>query len=333
MELGRALYSESGSAWLSEGAILSEELIQRLKSLGVDTVAIRESCEPIKFDITPSALQVQVDSEYLTVLTSVRQIYSQLQLRKKPEAALNRITQQILEWTTRGAFLSNYLLLSSLRHDHLGQHSVTVASISGIIGTLMGLTERERQELVLCGLIHDVGFLLNSNAPAESLSREVMEVEKSHPFEGFTLLQELQFLPPGVLYGVLQHHERSDGSGYPLGTGNEKNHLYGRIVGVADAYDWLSYNNATNEKVSPFVVIRRMKEAMMGQLDPESCTIFLEYLAQSLVGNIVKLSNGNTAQVVYWHHAASQPVVRQEDGQFFDLAKQKALSIVEILGV
>jgi HD-GYP domain-containing protein (c-di-GMP phosphodiesterase class II) len=335
-------------AWLVEGNILSADMIQRLVALGLENVVIREYHleqvdvpeeetviePPLEFVIAPSTLHVQVDNEYEAVLSSVRREFSLLRLKRTLEAAsLSQIVDQILEWSSRGAFIANFLLLATPRQDYPVQHSVHVAAISGVIGNLLGMPEQELKELILCGLVHDVGFLPDSTETLlGSAPPEQMESAKLHPVKGFKILQACSLIPQSVLYGVLQHHERCDGSGYPLGVGQDKIHRFAKIIGVADTYELLNASRGNTESLSPFLVMRRLTEDMLEKLDPVSCTAFLEYLAKGMIGNIVLLSDGAKAQVVYWHASAPQPVVRKETGRFIDLSKQNQLSIVKVIG-
>lgn len=345
MQTGQTLYSDSGTAWLGEGTTLNDEMIRRLQRLGLENVFIRVSenqAEPAPastadetpaFMIAPSALREKVDNEYEEVLDAVRRFFTVLSNKGKPDTAeIERIADRILDWTKRSAFLANYLLISPPRRDYPIQHSVHVAAISGIIGTLLALPPQQLKELVLSGLLHDVGFITASGPTSVSgLLPEELEDIKTHPVSGYKVLQSLNRFPVSVLYGVLQHHERFDGSGYPLGVAEEKIHLYAKVIGVADSFELMNFNRATLERPSPFLVMQRLKEEMIGKLDIESCTALLEYLANSVLGNIVLLSDGDRAQVVFWHQADSLPVVRKENGQFIHLSRQRQVSIEEIL--
>jgi HD-GYP domain-containing protein (c-di-GMP phosphodiesterase class II) len=130
----------------------------------------------------------------------------------------------------------------------------------------------------------------------------------------------------------LQHHERCDGSGYPLGVGQAEIHRFAKIIGLADTYESLNSSRGNAEALSPFLVMPRLRDEMMAKLDPVSCTAFLEYLTKVMIGNIVLLSDGAKAQVVYWRSSDPQPVVRNDNGQFIDLSKQQQISIVKIIG-
>ncbi|MDU4959511.1 MAG: HD domain-containing protein [Sporomusaceae bacterium] len=341
MELGQTLYSANGLVWLIEGTVLNAESIRRLQALSLNSVIIREYRpvevnieredtvvrQPLEFVIAPSPLKRQVDGEYETVLAGVERLFAGLRMQQTLDAALlEQLSGQILAWSTRGAFIANFLLMASPRREYLVQHSVHVSAIGGVIGTLLELPGPEQRELVVCGLLHDVGFLTGA---AAELTAE-LEDDPAHPIKGFQLLQP-QALGQRVLYGILQHHERCDGSGYPLGASGDKIHRLAKIIAVADAYDALLAGR-DREPASPFQVMQRLREEMLGRLDPAACACFLEYLTKVMIGNIALLSDGVKAQVVYWQPAAPQPVVRKDNGQFIDLAKQKALSIVKIIG-
>jgi len=103
----------------------------------------------------------------------------------------------------------------------------------------LGYSQEEAQRMYLTGLLHDVGKIGVSDAtlnkPSKLTDKEFAEI-KRHPHEGWVILQGLDSLAY-VMPGVLQHHERFDGTGYPDGLLGEDISLDGRILAVADAYD------------------------------------------------------------------------------------------------
>lgn len=363
MEIGRAVYSDDGTEWLAEGSQLTEDRIRRLQILGISSLIIRDyrdlasfteqeiaatipeqepvrsgviaESEPVELAIAASELKATVSGQYEDVLASMRRIFSVMRVYQQLEReALAAVTEQVLAWTTHGSFITNFLHLIPRREDYLVQHCIHVAAISGIIGRLLDLPEQALRNVVLCGLVHDIGCLALPTEifdKKETLSPDEFETVRSHPAIGYKMLQKLRTIPTDVLYGVLQHHERVDGSGYPAAADEKRIHLFGKIVGVADVYEAMTSKRAYREKVSPFTVMRTLNSDMLGKLDPTSSTAFLEYLEKSVLGNIVKLSDGSKAQIVFWHYTAPLPTVRTESGKFIDLSRDKTLSIIEII--
>jgi HD-GYP domain-containing protein (c-di-GMP phosphodiesterase class II) len=129
-------------------------------------------------------------------------------------------------------------------------HSERVARIAVELGRQLGLQEDELSDIYLAGLLHDIGKIgvrdevLLKRGP---LTPEEFEHVKQHVHIGYKILSDLRPIR-NLLPGVLYHHERYDGKGYPDGLVGENIPLLARILAVADGYDAMStarpYRNA-----------------------------------------------------------------------------------------
>ncbi len=118
-------------------------------------------------------------------------------------------------------------------------HQKRVAQLAIEIAKEMGLSESSQRTVYFAGLVHDIGKI---SIPMEILSKPgrlnnaEFEVIKAHPQTGYEILKEIEF-PWPIADIVLQHHERLDGSGYPLGLKNDEITLEARILAVADVVE------------------------------------------------------------------------------------------------
>ena len=118
-------------------------------------------------------------------------------------------------------------------------HQRRVADLARTIAMEMGLPDTELDGIRMAAFLHDIGKI---SLPAEILSKasRLSEVEfsliKTHPQNGYDILKEIEF-PWPVARMVWQHHERLDGSGYPLGISGEEILLGARILAVADVVE------------------------------------------------------------------------------------------------
>src|SRR5262249_1668079 len=121
-------------------------------------------------------------------------------------------------------------------------HSERVARIAVELGREMGLEEDELGNVYLAGLLHDIGKIgvndtvLNKAGP---LTPEEEEHVKKHVTIGYAILRDLHQLKD-LLPGVLHHHERYDGQGYPHGLAGDAIPLLARLLAVADSFDAMS---------------------------------------------------------------------------------------------
>ena len=118
-------------------------------------------------------------------------------------------------------------------------HSERVALFAKRLGQELGLDQEECERLYLTGLLHDVGKIGVSDStlrkPGRLTDEEFAEIQR-HPESGWAILHDLDQLRY-TLPGVLHHHERVDGKGYPDGLVGDEIPRDGRILAVADAFD------------------------------------------------------------------------------------------------
>ncbi len=128
-------------------------------------------------------------------------------------------------------------------------HSERVARIGVELGRTLGLEGDDLSDIYLSGLLHDVGKIgIRDDVlrKVDPLTSEEFEHIKQHVTIGYTILADLKPIR-NLLPGVLYHHERWDGKGYPHGLAGESIPLLPRILAVADAYDAMSTNRPYRE--------------------------------------------------------------------------------------
>ena len=159
-------------------------------------------------------------------------------------------------------------------------HSERVALFSKRIAETLGYDAAAAERLYLSGLLHDVGKIGVSDAtlrkPDRLTDEEFAEI-KRHPDEGWSILRDLEQLRY-VLPGVLHHHERVDGQGYPDGLAAEQIPLDARIMAVADAYDAMTSDRAYRAGMPHETAIRLLREGAGTQWDAQCVDAFLSVI-------------------------------------------------------
>ena len=156
-------------------------------------------------------------------------------------------------------------------------HSERVAWLSKELATAMNLDHDTIEEIHICGLVHDIGKIGISESILQKpgkLTDEEFEQIRAHPEIGENILREVPQLKP-VLPGVRSHHERWDGKGYPDGTEGEHTPLFGRILGVADAFDAMCSSRAYRDGLNRAEVLDEMTACSGSQFDPKLVQAFL----------------------------------------------------------
>jgi PAS domain S-box-containing protein len=129
-----------------------------------------------------------------------------------------------------------------LRDPYTSGHERRVGELAAAIGAELGLTEHQVTGLRVAGGVHDVGKIA---VPAEILSKPTrlsaaeFAIVKTHAQQGYEILKDIEF-PWPIANAVWQHHERLDGSGYPLGLRGDEISLEARILAVADVVESMS---------------------------------------------------------------------------------------------
>lgn len=139
-------------------------------------------------------------------------------------------------------------------------HSERVARIAVELGRELGLSDDELGDIYLAGLLHDVGKIGIRDSvlgKTEPLTPEEFEHIKQHVTMGYAILADLGQIR-NLLPGVLYHHERFDGTGYPDGLAGEAIPLLARVLSVADAYDAMSTTRPYREAMP----CRRVEEIL-----------------------------------------------------------------------
>jgi HD-GYP domain-containing protein (c-di-GMP phosphodiesterase class II) len=156
-------------------------------------------------------------------------------------------------------------------------HSVRVAWLSRTLGAALGLDTTTLEEIHICGLVHDIGKIGIPEAilrKAGKLTDEEYNRIKEHPAIGEKILSGVPQLAK-ILPGVRSHHERWDGRGYPDGTKGKNTPFFGRLLGIADAFDAMCSSRAYREGLDRNEVLEEVKNCSSSQFDPEVVEVFL----------------------------------------------------------
>ena len=155
-------------------------------------------------------------------------------------------------------------------------HSERVVSFSLRLGLEYGLAEEQLKELEFGALLHDIGKIGVPDAilrkPATLTDEEWIKM-REHPFHGQQILRSIEFLE-GAGYVVGQHHEKWDGTGYPLGLRGEEIDIKARIFSVADAFDAITSDRVYRAGQSYEAAARELEKFSDKQFDPKVVEAF-----------------------------------------------------------
>jgi HD-GYP domain-containing protein (c-di-GMP phosphodiesterase class II) len=198
------------------------------------------------------------------------QLDHRVQVRSRNElgalaATFNGMAQQMQEYIQRlkvAAQINNELFMGTIRalaeaidekDPYTRGHSERVNGYAVLLAKQIGLGRKEVREVHIASLFHDIGKIGIEDKilrkPA-MLTDQEYAVMKQHPDKGAQMLSKIKAMKD-IIPGIRFHHERWDGSGYPLGMRGEQIPIAARIVAVADAFDAMT-TNRPYQKAMPF---------------------------------------------------------------------------------
>ncbi len=338
LEVGMYISSASNS-WIpgqnrrQEGFIRSEETVTQVQCLGVPNVFIdtekgkdSPKAKPIEQDFNEAiAVVAKVHGEAKNLVGNLldsTKVGGELDI-KGAEKTSNQMVAALKVNTDA------MLCMGRIRHkdEYLLEHSVNVATLMGILANHLGFDDDLQHQLVMGGLLHDVGKIM---VPDEILHKpgkleaEEWDEMKRHVEYGQQTLERTPDLSPIVKSICGLHHERLDGSGYPAGLSAEEITVYGRMASIVDVYDAVTADRVYHKGMAPTDALRKLVEWSGDHLDKELVYQFIRAISVYPSGSVVQLDNGLVGYVcegnrknpdrpmidVFYDASKKQPITR-----------------------
>lgn len=306
MVVGKKLIGKNGELLLNVGTVIKSSYIKKIKELGYSGLYIQD-------EVSQDIEIVETIDEELRFRTAskLEQVFTELERSTTPTlkylSAFSDIVSEIINriFENKEAMI-NMLDLKAF-DDYTYLHSTNVAVLAVVLGASMNLNALELHKLGLSALLHDIGkvfvpkTLLNK---PDKLSDEEFRVIQTHSSKGYEFLKSNYEFPMSSYLGVFQHHEKYDGTGYPVGLSGKQIHLFGRIIAITDVYDALTSSRPYRVALLPSEAIEYIMANGGTHFDPEIASKFTTKIAPYPVGMTVKLSN-NTSGIVMENYSDS----------------------------
>ena len=331
MRIAETVFNEYGAVIVAEDAVLDRHIIRQIENLGVIKIKVYDNMNDM---IIVSGTEL-FRAQYNENLSIVKDILHDISNGKDIDIKkVNEVSDSIITRINENRDIVSCINQMRSVDEYTYTHSVNVSLLCMLIGKWMKFDYFKVKKLVHAGFLHDIGKgkippeILNK---PEKLTRDEFEEIKKHPVYGFKLAEAIPNLDDAILKGILMHHEREDGSGYPFGVKGPQIHEFAKIVAVADIYDAMTSNRAYRGKESPFEVFELMENDSFGILDPKVTSTFLSNIATYYIGDFVKLNTGDIGEIIYINPShISQPIVKADD-VFIDLTHETNIKILELI--
>jgi putative nucleotidyltransferase with HDIG domain len=322
IQLAKAVYSGDNKILISEGTVVTQQIINKLLSWDISKVSVIS--EVAENPITNPKVQ-QFMNTYNKSVTVVQKAFDRIRETQEIElATFAETAEAITENVASAGNIIDQLYNFPKCDDYTFHHSVNVSAIAALIALWLNYPPDSVSAISLSALLHDVG---KSQLPPEILNKPFKldakdyELYKKHTEYGYDLASKIPGIAQSVLAGIRDHHEREDGSGYPSQLGRSHIHPYAKIVAIADLYDEaLTINCDKPGKLSPYYSLEQLRNEIY-RIDAKVCMTFLQNMNNYLSGNVVELNDSRTGRVVFINkEKPSLSMVQLSDGTVLDLS-------------
>ena len=345
MVLEADVYNYNDQLILPEGLVLNEKAIDKLKFYSITAVRIKdeagvvpetdetESSFAARLKATPEFKKYKEDFE--NTVEEMSRMITDVVLKNAPLETEKLIEDALELLHPPGGDINVFDMVHNMRHydDITFAHSLNVGLICNVFAGWLGMSEEEQRVATECGILHDIGKLKIPETIIKKptkLTEAEFEIIKTHPTEGYKILQRYN-VNDHVRSAALMHHERYDGSGYPLGITGDQIDKYASIVAIADVYEAMTAARNYRGSLCPFTVIEAFEEEGLQKYDTHMIMTFLENIVNTYMLNRVGLSNGKEGDIIFINkNRLSRPMVKCGN-EYIDLSKEKDLRIDKLL--
>lgn len=294
MVVASDLFGDRGELVLPRKTVLNIELIHKIHKFKCNGLFIEEE------QIQSISIVKTIDSSLRTkTVNGIKEIFickeNNQPVQKEQFTEMEDQVETIVDVILRNKEMMLNMVDLKVFDDYTYFHSVNVAVLSIGLGTAMGLDKTDLCNLGFGALLHDIGKvfvpkdILHKQGPLTDIEFSEM---KKHSFLGFEYLASEYVGSVGAQAGILDHHEKFSGGGYPNNAKGDKISLYGRIISIADVYDALTSDRPYRKGLLPSEAIEYIMGGTGNLFDPELVRVFVRKIAPYPVGTTVKLSNG-----------------------------------------
>lgn len=294
MVAAQSIYDHKGEAILPRGTALTPAHIDRLAKMDVMELSVTSSDSA--FSVAPPD-DILEESTRADAIHKVYETFHDLEETGELDpSALTPTAEAIL--TNALENRENLVQLTDIRmhDDYTFGHSVNVAALSAILGSLCDLSGAELITLVMGGLLHDIGKLIippDILSKSEQLSSRDLYIIRMHPDAGRVKLNTLSAPTAPILAMIAgQHHEHIDGRGYPDHLMGDQIHRLSRVVAIADVYDALTSARSYKPAYRPHIAYKIMTKCSPGHFDEQLLKRFFDNVAIYPIGTVLKTVMG-----------------------------------------
>jgi putative nucleotidyltransferase with HDIG domain len=358
----RVIKSSGSAVMKSQGALKSQESINRLKELKVKEVEIdiSKSISPMAIEnsttlpenddlvstsesTTPLAQEIKrAQTIYTKARETQRHAFKRVQSEREIDlTGYEEIAAEFFDSIYRNQDALLCMTKLQDKDSYLLMHSINVAILLAIFAKHLGLSKDISLKLTLAGLLHDIGKVKvpdNVLFKKGRLTREEFEEIKKHPRYGADILAAAG-LDGLIIQIALQHHERLSGSGYPSNLIAHQMNQYVRMACIVDVFDAITAERVYKSAMTPSQAFKIIEQSGESEFDRKLLNQFMRAIGLFCVGTVVLMSSQKLAIVTQTNYESPlQPVLtifyhskfkRHIEATTVDLASKKVTDTIE----
>lgn len=333
MKLAKNIYSDDERILLASNVLLTKDYIESLQKLGISGVYIED-------EISENIIIKNIISDHLRIeaVKAIKEVYNNPNSLIKSIDKIESIAIKIMDEILSSKNIMINMIDMKTFDNYMYYHSVNVAVLSTVIGISLNFEKSKLEKLVSAALLHDIGKIFISKdilSKEEKLTKEENDILKMHSEEGYKYIKNHYNIPVTAYVGILQHHERYDGKGYPDGKKGNDISQFGRVISICNVYDNLISKTPSKEACIPSEAIEYIMANSGTEFEAGLVNIFLKKVCPYPIGTILRLSDGRQAIVIENNEECSmRPKVRIiNEGKILDLTYDSNNRNITIIGV
>lgn len=319
--LAKDVFTPEYQVLLSVGMPLKQEYIEKLRELDIKEVYIEDD-EPHTKTVVILREEVEASLKFKVKSILEKHTYSQNNKLEELSRTADHIIMNILEEDQ----VVEQIYDIKGRSSDIYEHSINICSIATIVALKLDLPPRMVHDIGVSCLLHELGMRYLTIDYADRNVEELSESEyaeyKKHPIYGYTALRGENWISNESKNMILYHHERLDGSGYPLKATDIP--VECRIIQICDVFDEMICGIGC-KRLKVYEAIEYLRSFKDVKFDGKIVDTFLEFTAVYPAGSTVLTNERETGIVLYQNKEfPDRPVLRiikDKDGRSVDIVK------------
>ncbi|WP_035293399.1 HD-GYP domain-containing protein [Clostridium sp. KNHs214] len=314
--LARSIFSSDGSVLLKKGIRLTLNYIRQLEANGIYLVYIKDD----RFPDIDTKENKEIDKLKSSSLNEMPLLFQNILSGSKTQIQESlRNIENIINYISEEKNVNTNLYEVKLYDDYTYIHSLNTGIMATYLGVKLGWNKEEVKKLGICGILHDIGKTKIPNSIINKkgvLTKNELNIIKKHPIFGGEILRSKGIFSEDIILGVLQHHEKVSGTGYPFGLKGDEICDYAKIISICDVFTAVSSNRSYRNRFSPNEAYELILSNSGIMFETKYVEKFRQCFAIYPLGCKLVLSNGLEGYVVGQNeNFPDRPIIRVTCGE------------------